>query len=39
MAAIKAVGGSCHLPTLEEDVIVDLRYINRLLGLDVNNQT
>ena len=38
-ASVKAIGGSCHVPTSPEDVVIDLRYINRLLGLDVNNRT
>jgi len=38
-APVKAVGGTCHVPVAADDVIVDLRYINRLLGLDVGNQT
>jgi len=38
-APVKAVGGTCHVPITPNDVLVDLRYINRLLGLDINNQT
>ena len=38
-APVKAVGGTCHVPTSPDDVVVDLRYINRLLGLDVNSKT
>ena len=38
-APVKAVGGTCHVPITPDDVLVDLRYINRLLGLDINNQT
>merc|ERR1719360_374366 len=36
---VKAVGGTCHVPTSPEDICVDLRFFTRLLGLDVNNQT
>ncbi len=36
---VRAYGGTYPLTPLPEDVVVDLRYIDRLIGLDIYQQT
>ncbi len=36
---VKVVGGTFPVSTVRGDILVDLTYMNRLLGLDVHQQT
>ena len=36
---VKVVGGTFPAATVRGDILVDLTYMDRLLGLDVNQQT
>jgi hypothetical protein len=36
---VKVVGGTFPVATVRGDILVDLTYMDRLLGLDVNQQT
>jgi hypothetical protein len=36
---IRAFGGTFPLSPMPDDVVVDLRYIDRLVGLDIYQQT
>lgn len=37
--SVRVTGGSYPFTALPEDVVVDLRYVDRLVGLDIYQQT